>query len=923
MSKFTEDEKLPLNQQAQFKKLNKLQWNKIEKSYEDPIIKAVLDTMQKLGSENENTTDITSDVKVCGNDIYIDNRKLLFELGLIDTDTYITTSKNKNTKNKQKNKNKKATGKLSKEDMIINNTIKHVTKNLEEVIKTFSYKKYNVSYGFHSQYAEIRLITFMYAIKFWMETKPMNLAHCYELVLGIRKTLNNIHMLKNISDQAVYDLTEMYKKFVKFCDFTYATMFEKFPRLCLMTAYDTVFTNMSIKPYSSQKSLMNSIKQNIKTGGLYCYKAMIGTGKTTFAIALSEFTKNRRMVEKASGQKSKLQLLFSCSVEPVRHQVCRMAYNQQIPFGIGVKQNDTVRVINNFSCKNDDNRILIIADLETSIELLKRDQDYILFIDEPTVGADQENHPITKAVAKLLSCAPKTTILCSATLPEPEEISEMISNFQNRHKISNDVISVCSKESLIGCELINFNGSTILPHNNCKTSNELKIVIENLKAKPFIDRLYTAPVIYKLHQRLEEFGIQNIIDLENYFSDVDTLSQTNIQMAAIILLESLLKTNNDNLIKKACIPFERIFINENDIQNSPENEDDTGFMWKQEENQKEKQDDLRPYNLDNIFTSESHRYLGGCLVTVKNPYTFAFEKSKYLRENCEPASKIIDKYMLLIEKFNQTLQKLDYIKNDDERTKKQQELQNNFKPEFSFPSYFKINTNAHLKKFAKNTIVDIKNLRYNFNLENLPFDLNVPDWVMLLLFSGVGIYDPNQQLLDQRYQDLILDMTAEGKLSFLIADDNICYGANYPFSHVIIDEEIAKSHSIGTIFQLLGRAGRVGQSWVAYGHIGDETTKRIMGYIKGNELLGISDEAYNLNKSFNIVKEENIKEELKNNNIIKLSEVTPALDKSEEFSLPQFEHNKKIQVEKSIVIEQQQTPNFTFDTVDSWESLLN
>ena len=43
---------------------------------------------------------------------------------------------------------------------------------------------------------------------------------------------------------------------------------------------------------------------------------------------------------------------------------------------------------------------MIVADLETAIELLKKDQDFILFIDEPTVGADQKNHPITKAVAK-------------------------------------------------------------------------------------------------------------------------------------------------------------------------------------------------------------------------------------------------------------------------------------------------------------------------------------------------------------------------------------------------------------------------------------------------------------------------------------------------------------------------------------------
>jgi hypothetical protein len=80
-----------------------------------------------------------------------------------------------------------------------------------------------------------------------------------------------------------------------------------------------------------------------------------------------------------------------------------------------------------------------------------------------------------------MSLSPKITILCSATLPDAEEINPIILDFKNRHPSANPVISVCSKESLIGCEIINFDGSTILPHNDCKTVKELTIIIENLK----------------------------------------------------------------------------------------------------------------------------------------------------------------------------------------------------------------------------------------------------------------------------------------------------------------------------------------------------------------------------------------------------------------------------------------------------------
>ena len=39
-----------------------------------------------------------------------------------------------------------------------------------------------------------------------------------------------------------------------------------------------------------------------------------------------------------------------------------------------------------------------------------------------------------------------------------------------------------------------------------KHVDELRIIVKNLKKKPFIDRLYTAPVVYKLRQRMLDNG---------------------------------------------------------------------------------------------------------------------------------------------------------------------------------------------------------------------------------------------------------------------------------------------------------------------------------------------------------------------------------------------------------------------------------
>ena len=76
----------------QFKKLSKLQWNKIEKNYEDDITKAVLNTMQKLGSSDNLVTDIVADTKTCGNEIYLSLRKLLYENKLIEINKEVELS---------------------------------------------------------------------------------------------------------------------------------------------------------------------------------------------------------------------------------------------------------------------------------------------------------------------------------------------------------------------------------------------------------------------------------------------------------------------------------------------------------------------------------------------------------------------------------------------------------------------------------------------------------------------------------------------------------------------------------------------------------------------------------------------------------------------------------------------------------------
>ena len=77
------------SESTQFKRMSKTEWGKIEKIYDDAIINLVLEVMRKLGNEKVNLTEFKSNLKVCGDEIYLEIRSLLISSGLIDKEDKI------------------------------------------------------------------------------------------------------------------------------------------------------------------------------------------------------------------------------------------------------------------------------------------------------------------------------------------------------------------------------------------------------------------------------------------------------------------------------------------------------------------------------------------------------------------------------------------------------------------------------------------------------------------------------------------------------------------------------------------------------------------------------------------------------------------------------------------------------------------
>lgn len=843
---------------AAFRRLTLDQWNKIEIKL-DGFMMEVVNMMIRLGKMDMSKTSTSFDIESCGEEVYLTViRPLLVEDHILRTleeskEESKAVESGKKKKGKKGGKKGKNPNKLSKEQIIQQNKARKIRDHLNEIMGLLRGTNFKAQRGFTSRYVEFRIVTLMYCIKRLSQERRISELDAYELIIGAKKVLNVVNRIEDVSTTICRDLEKMVRKLVRQVGFSIQIMFERYPRLVISTKYDTILPITDISPYNSQVELMTALVT--PNPGFYLYKAMIGSGKTTTALSIASYIQElRRQHHYVIG-------LFICSVEPVRHQVGRLLWNGKIPFAVASTESHGVRITNHFSCKKDEDRIMIISDLATGLYLLKeRAHEYILFLDEPTIGADQETSVVTNLVSEIMLNTPPKTIWSSATLPEPDEMTDITGVFTDLYP-EGEIHQVRSMESLIGCEIKTFDGNIIAPHTDCTSTDEVESVISQIQIEPFIQRLYTAPTLYHLTARLEENNVEGVPDLNQHFFDVNMMNQQQVQNMAITLL-TLLKECDSEVITNVCRHVQP------SVPASEEKGDDLGFDWDYgtegtDEDSTEGQEAKVDESVDiksTLLTTDAHKYMGGALYAVVDPIETAEQLYNTLMDGVPSATDLVARYKRDLAKFKERIERLesksskkgsdDEVMNRDQRAMRAQEMVEGEAPHIEFPECYQINTRKHIAQFVpeeKCGNIDISLIRQPFVLESIPVDdFGVPDWIELLLFAGVGVYAPTSQCMDKKYTDYILSLAAEGRLAFLISDSSISYGANYPLSNVLIDDDLAEQHSVGTIMQLMGRAGRVGQSWAAHAHIGSRTGQLLIRFIKGTETTGVSTEAANM-----------------------------------------------------------------------------
>lgn len=858
------------------KKFSHNEWQAAEKKCSKFQL-AVGDCLDKLGF-GITSTNTNNDLFVLGESLYLMFRELLRKpKKMIDDAVIVAPVLDQQNKKKGGGKHKGP----SKADLIrAQNTKSRVESKITDVLITFSEDTFQPHCAFNSEIVEIKGIGLIYSGWYLFNnknkyTKLKDLPFIFGIMVTMQRFLNICAGFKgkslvdnlvqiDISPTLLKDVDNWLQRLIEIFPYTGNNIYKYAPELLVTTEYDKAIPSAGIKPRDHQVQLINCINTNIKHGCFVVYNPMIGEGKTTMIRALARLVMKKRIEDPACKH---LQVIFACNLVSVKNQAANLCYNGfngtmgPIKFGVASRNEQTgkYKISNHYFCAgSDEDRTVIITSPEIAAEILKDNlkndiygdilQRTILYLDEPTIGADIPGSESLKNNMSVMTVLPKYSIMSSATFPDVEFIEEITNNYSDKYP-SSLITTIYSSEIRIGCDVYTFDKNLVVPHLGAQSSEELSFIIDVIKKCPFLGRVYTPHVAQFLYQKMIAESIPDVPDINKLFMNVDNMSSNEVRKIAMNML-CILSDQSNEKIKRICssviLAEEERSLEEKKIEEKKEEL----FEWDTTDDKFD--DPSTPLDFDKLGTVQAWRCPNTTLVAVPNPVEFV--RSKFgsllndiyaseltdgvksdkakIYKSTENIIKIYNREISFFEKQKESIER--NIENQDMLSQKLQDFENQ-KPTLRFPSFAQINTKEHIHKYALKHVNKLvgRYIRPSMCLDKIPFDkMEVPDDVLTLLLAGVGIYVAFHPELDDVYLQTVLDMASDGKLAYIIADNSICFGTNYPINRVIITDEFASLHSINTLFQLMGRAGRVGRSWVAEVYVSYTVAKRIINYTR-------------------------------------------------------------------------------------------
>ncbi|ARF08614.1 hypothetical protein Catovirus_1_664 [Catovirus CTV1] len=643
--------------------------------------------------------------------------------------------------------------------------------------------------------------------------------------------------LVEVSTQLLEDMVSVHKKLLETFEIDYPEIPAKYPELIYKNDYFKYIPSLGFKLTSNQEKLLNLFKANINSSFLIEDHSSVGSGKTYSVLALAMYLQKLKL---ESGT-NKI-ILFACESLHVRVMVAMLFRQNGVELAsakvlidesvkVSCQKSSTKKTLCGIVCRPD----AATKILQREYNRMKEEEDdncqYVLVFDEITMGVDHSKQQLRENV-ELLRYLPPQTILMSATMPKLENVSEFKKLHINKYpKCVFEIVK--SNDIHIPCSVKNFEGEQILPHHGAKNAFDISNAVSKTNSSSFIMRMITPSDVTSLYKKMIRRKILNLPDINKEFSTIKNFKGTNVANLYIKLLEAL-SQETDDVINSVCAKSELAKCKKIDLLEMSKNYEQAGNILLVCE------DPLEQVSRFDELISKVTTYVKesgfDCMLSMVSKFLEDSENYSALRERLEKGISTKTLENIANESFE--LPKKDKQGSDSSSKKKDnhisavRELKKIVEPELNFPSKFQIGTPEYAKHFAKLDEKDQKvNNKYRipFCIQSLPLkDLNnIPNEVMILLFCGVGFLTKKY---GSYYYRLISDFASDGKLSVLIGDKSVCYGANFSIDTVIVEIEDC---SIQTLFQIMGRAGRRNKAFrIANAFVSSDAGSKLLKYIK-------------------------------------------------------------------------------------------
>ena len=571
-----------------------------------------------------------------------------------------------------------------------------------------------------------------------------------------------------------------------------------------------------IQLYSHQKDLIKNFKN--KTNKMVLYQAPTGTGKTLSPIALSQ------------GKK----IIFVCAAKHIGLQLAKSCISLQIPIAVAFGCTDPGDIRLHYFAAKDytknwrsggifrvDNSVgdkveVIISDIQSYLPSMNymlafnKEEDLVWYWDEPTITLDYKEHPFHEILQRNWNenIIPNI-VLSSATLPNMEDITEMLQSYRYKFKDSN-IVEVLSYECKKSIPIISKEGYKMLPHYMFENYDTIKDCLQHIEKNKTLLRHFDVEQITKfiMYVNKNKLVAERYL-INEYFEDISEINIINIKIYYLLLM------------KKCKNNWGKIYE-----------------YFKENRKQTYKSTIKVTTNDANTLTDGPTIFLTG---DVKKLASIYLNASNIAEEEIDNIIVIInknEKWKKELEKVEENEKQRQDKKSDELKDKnlkmdtkeyqlleaykkKSESLRNKIKA-VELKKKFVPNTKSHLRKWTdKDDITNEFTCDISDHIVEEIMLLNIANAWKILLLMGIGCFikednecknedKEKKEKKDKdkiKYMEIMKKLAEDQKLYLIIASSDYIYGTNYQFCHGYLSKDLLNMTQEKTI-QAFGRIGR-------------------------------------------------------------------------------------------------------------------